>query len=366
MMRAIKYRIYPISCQAAKFLQTFGCCRKIWNLMLEDKITYYRETKKTLSTTPAQYKDEYPYLREVDSLALCNVQLDLQQAFKNFFNNRKFGFPKFKAKKHSKNSYKTNNQKGSIELGKDYIKLPIVGKVKAKIHRRPKDGWVVKSATISMNSSGEFYASVLFDCNAEEPAVNADATKAIGLDYKSDGLYMDSEGNIGSEHKYFRESQEKLAKAQKKLKHKVKGSKNYQKQQQKVNKIYQHGANQRKDFLQKKSTEISNQYDVICIESLDMKAMSNKKFRNGKATMDNGWGMFTAMLDYKQEERGHVLVKIDKWFPSTQICSCCGRQQKLQLSDRTYICPCGNTIDRDLNAAINIKNEGLRQLYANQ
>ena len=140
------------------------------------------------------------------------------------------------------------------------------------------------------------------------------------------------------------------------------GSNNYKKQQRKIAKIQKHTSNQRLDFLHKESTKIANSYDVVCVETLDMKAMSNKGFGNGKATLDNGYGMFLNMLEYKLSDRGKYFVKVDKWYPSSQLCSCCGKQKKLTLTDRIYKCDCGLTINRDHNAAINIKNEGLRIL----
>jgi putative transposase len=359
MNKAIKYRIYPTEEQKILFAKTFGCCRKIWNLMLADKITYYQINKQMLQTTPAQYKKEYTYLKEVDSLALANVQMHLQTAYKNFFTNPNTGFPKYKSAKHSKKTYTTNNQKGSVAVYDKGIKLPKVGVVKAKIHRKPDTNWVLKSATISQSSDGKYYVSVLF----EYDTVIAKSTdnKCIGLDYKSDGLYADSEGNICGSPKYYRKSQDKLAKAQRKLRHKTIGSNNYNKQQKNISKIHTHISNQRKDFLHKKSTEIANQYDIVCVETLDMKAMSNKGFGNGKATMDNANGMFLNMLSYKLTDRGKQLVKVDKWYASTQICSGCGNRHPMELSDRLYHCECcGLTIDRDYNSAINIKNEGLR------
>ena len=300
------------------FAKTFGCCRKVYNLMLTDKIAYYKATGKSIQTTPAQYKDEYPYLREVDSLALANVQLNLQAAYRNFFDKKRkvrSGFPKFKSAKHSRKSYTTNYKKGAVAiLDKRYIKLPKVGKVKAVIHRVPNDAWV------------------------------------------------------GTNHKFYRESHDKLAKEQRRLS-RMKGSKknepksnNYIKQLRKTNKIHRHIANQRNDNLHKISTEIANQYDVVCVENLNMAAIGNKGFKNGKATMDNGYGMFLNMLEYKLSDRGKYFVKVDKFYPSSQLCSCCGSRKKLELSERKYICTCGLEIDRDLNAAINIKNEGLRLL----
>ena len=371
--RAIKYRAYPTTEQSIKFAKTFGCCRKVYNLMLSDKIESYKSTGKFAAVTPAKYKKDYPYLKEVDSLALANKQLDLQEAFRNCFsksrkkNNR---FPKFKSAKHSRKSYTTNNQHGTVAVTDDSIKLPKIGYVKAVIHRKPDNNWAVKSATVSKESDGKFYISVLFEFADAVNSYVASTTNAIGLDYASDGLYVDNNGNVGTNHKYYRESHDKLVKAQRKLsrmqgakKHEVK-SNNYRKQLYKVNKIHRHIANQRLDNLHKISTEIANQYDVVCVETLNMKSMSNKGFGNGKATLDNGYGKFLSMLEYKLSERNKYLVKVDKWFASSQICHRCGsvHPEMKNLAIRTMKCDCGLTISRDQNAAINILHEGLRIL----
>ena len=374
MNKAIKYRVYPTTEQSIMFAKTFGCCRKVYNLMLSDKIEGYKATGKFPTVTPAKYKNDYPYLREVDSLALANKQMDLQEAFRNTFSKsrkKKNGFPKFKSAKHSRKSYTTNNQKGTVAIiDNKCIKLPKIGKVKAVIHRVPDDSWTIKSATVSQESDGKYYISVLFEFeNIVNPYV-ADKTNAIGLDYASDGLYVDSNGNTGTNHKYYRESHDKLAKAQRKLsrmqgskKYEVK-SNNYIKQLRKVNKIHRHIANQRLDNLHKISTEIANQYDVVCVESLNMRSMANKGFGNGKATLDNGYGMFLSMLEYKLSDRNKYLIKVDKWFPSSQICHCCGmlHPEMKNLAIRKMTCDCGLTISRDQNAAINILREGLRLL----
>lgn len=372
--KAIKYRIYPTTEQNIMFSKTFGCCRKVYNLMLSDKIEGYKATGKFPTVTPAKYKKDYPYLKEVDSLALANKQLDLQAAFRNTFSKsrkKKNRFPRFKSAKHSRKSYTTNNQKGTVAIiDNRYIKLPKVGKVKAVIHRIPDDDWNIKSATVSQESDGKYYVSVLFEFDKAHNTYIADKTNAIGLDYASDGLYVDSNGNVGTNHKYYRESHDKLAKAQRKLS-RMQGSKkhedksnNYIKQLRKVNKIHRHIVNQRLDNLHKISTEIANQYDVVCVESINMRSMSNKGFGNGKATLDNGYGMFLSMLEYKLSDRNKYLVKVDKWFPSSQICHCCGalHPEMKELANRKMICDCGLTINRDENAAINILNEGLRLL----
>ena len=380
--RAIKYRLYPTTEQATMFAKTFGCCRKVYNLMLSDKIEGYKTTGKFATVTPAKYKKDYPYLKEVDSLALANKQLDLQEAFHNCFSKsrkKKNVFPKFKSAKRSRKSYTTNCQypkpsnklkQATIRLDGKGIYLPKVGLVKAEIHRQPENNWMIKSATISQESDGKFYASVLFEFVSDINTYVADKTNVIGLDYASAGLYVDNNGNVGTNHKYYRESHGKLAKEQRKLS-RMKGSKknenksnNYFKQLKKVNKIHRHIANQRLDNLHKISTEIANQYDVVCVESLNMKAMSNKGFGNGKATLDNGYGLFLNMLEYKLADRNKYLIKVDKWFPSSQVCHCCGKRhpEMKELTIRTMKCDCGLIMSRDQNAAINIMREGMRLL----
>ena len=373
MNKAIKYRIYPTTEQKILFAKTFGCCRKVYNLMLSDKINSYQVSKSFGKQTPAMYKEEFPYLREVDSLALANAQLNLQSAFRSCFSKSrksKNGFPKYKSGKHSRKSYTTNNQHGTVTLTDNSIKLPKIGHVKAVIHRKPDSNWFIKSATVSQEPDGRYYVSVLFEFEDPINTYVADRTNAVGLDYASDGLYVDSNGNMGTNHKYYRESHDKLARAQRRLsrmqgskKHEAKSS-NYLKQLRKVNRIHRHIANQRLDNLHKLSTEIANQYDVVCVESLNMKSMANRGFGNGKATLDNGYGMFLLMLEYKLSDRNKYLIRVDKWFPSSQICHCCGalHPEMKNLAIRTMKCDCGLTISRDQNAAINILREGLRML----
>ena len=372
MNSAIKYRLYPTSEQKIMFAKTFGCCRKVYNLMLSEKIESYKTTGKFVAVTPAKYKKDFPYLKEVDSLALANVQLNLQSAFRNHFDRnrrKKTGFPKFKSAKHSRKSYTTNNQNGTVAIiDNRYIRLPKIGKVRAVIHRVPGIDWKLRSATVSCSSDDRYYVSVLFEYENSASAYVADENNAIGMDYASDGLYVDDKGNIGTNHKFYRESHKKLAKEQRKLSRK-KGSRkgedkshNYLKQQRKVNRIHTHIANQRKDNLHKISAEIANQYDIVCVENLNMRNMSNRGFGNGKATLDNGYGMFLDMLEYKLANRGKHLVKVDRWYPSSQICHCCGKRhpEMKDLRIRTMRCECGYVMDRDRNAAMNIKKEGLR------
>ena len=373
--KAIKYRVYPTTEQSVLFAKTFGCCRKVYNLMLSDKIEGYKATGKFPSVTPAKYKKDYPYLKEVDSLALANKQLDLQEAFRNRFSKSrkaKNGFPKFKSAKHSCKSYTTNNQNGTVAIVDDGIKLPKVGVVKAVIHRQPDNDWIVKSATVSQESDGKYYISILFEYDNPVIDYTPDVTNAIGLDYTSDGLYTDHNGNKGSNHKFYRESHDKLAKEQRKLSRKVgneKGStksNNYLKQLRRVNKIHRHIANQRLDNLHKKSTEIANRYDVVCAENLNMTEIAHSlPYRNyRKATYDNGYGIFLNLLEYKLSDRGKYFIKVDKTYPSSEICHNCGmlHPEMKDLKIRIMDCDCGYHINRDQNAALNILQEGLRLL----
>lgn len=368
MNKAIKYRLYPTKEQAEYFLKCFGCCRFVYNQALNWRIMAYNADRTHLNYNDTAYgltalKRIYPWLKEADSIALQQSLRHLDTAFSNFFKVKGSGYPKYKSRKHNRRSYTTINQNGTVAIieGKG-IKLPKAGIVKSRIHRIPEPGWNIKSTTISMDSDGKFYASVLYEYESNViPAAIID--NAIGLDYKSNGLYMDSNGNSHTGHKYYRAGQAKLAKAQRRLKNKSIGSSNYKKQQLKISKIHRHISNQRLDDLHKTSTEIANRYDVVCVESLNMRAMSNKGFGNGKATMDNGYGMFLNMLQYKLNDRGKYFVKVDKWYPSTQTCCSCGCTHKLGLNERIFNCGCGLTIDRDLNAAINIRNEGLKLLY---
>ena len=362
--KGIKYRIYPNKEQQSLILKTFGCSRFVYNYMLEKSIKDYKSgdsfcTRSSFSYSLTSLKKEFLWLKEVDSLALTSANDNLAAAFSNFF-KKNANFPKFHKKKLL-GSYKTRCVHGNIVLLDKGIKLPKLGKVRASLHRMPKKGWKLKSATVSQSSDGKFYASVLFEYESD---INyqVNFNNSIGLDYASNGLFVDSNGRRGTNHKFYREAQKKLAKEQRRLSRKTKGSKNYHKQLLVTNRLHRYIANQRNDNLHKISTEIANQYDVVCVENLNMAAIGNKGFKNGKATYDNGYGMFLNMLEYKLSDRGKYFVKVDRFYPSSQICSCCGNRKKLELSERKYICKCGLEIDRDLNAAINIKNEGLRLL----
>ena len=363
MNKAFKFRLIPNDHQRVLFAKTFGCCRFIYNRMLSDKMAHYETTGKMLPATPAQYKAEFGWLKEVDSLALANAQLNLQAAYRNFFNDKSVGFPNFKSRHAGDNSYTTNLVNNNIVLDNGFLKLPKLGRVRIKQHRQIPYGYRLKSVTVSLTPTGKYYASILYEYDNEIKPVKPE--RVIGLDFSMPELYIDSNGNKPEYPRYYRQMQEKLAKEQRKLSHRKKGGRNRAKQKLKVAQIHERIANQRKDFLHKQSRKIANACDAVCIEDLNMRDLS-QSLKFGKSVSDNGWGMFTNMLGYKLAEHGKRLVRIDKWYPSSKTCSKCGNiDDDLKLSDRIWTCgSCGTTHNRDVNAAINIKNEGLRLLMA--
>lgn len=332
-------------------------------MLAERKDTYEslkddkEELKKVKHPTPAKYKKEYEWLKEVDSLALANAQLNLDKAYKAFFKGDA-KFPKFKSKRH-KQSYTTNVVNGNIQLLDGHIKLPKLKMVKIKQHRKIPSEYKIKSCTLSMTSSGKYYISILTEY--EKEIESKEIEKVVGLDFAMDGLFVDSEGQKANYPKFYRQMLENLAKEQRKLSRKKKGSSNWNKQRIRVSKVQEKIANQRKNFLHHKSKELVSNFDAVVIEDLDMKGMA-QALKFGKSVADNGWGMFTSFLQYKLKEQGKQLIKIDKWFPSTKTCSSCGNTQPMPMEIRIYACSCGLNLDRDYNSALNIKKEGIRLL----
>ena len=359
MNKAYKFRLYPNAEQAIMFAKTFGCVRFIYNKMLGDKIAYYNETKEKLSNTPAQYKPDFDFLKEIDSLALANAQINLQTAYNNFFRDKAVGFPKFKSKKNNRNSYTTNNQNGSVRLENGHIKLPKIGFVKVKQHRQISDNYTLKSVTVSKTPSGKYFASILFEY--EQIIEPVEIKNIIGLDFSMTELYVDSNREEANYLRYYRRKLEKLKNMSRSLSKMKKFSNNWYKQKRKVAVLHEKIANQRKDFLHKQSRQTANAYDLVGVEDLNMKAMG-QALNFGKSVADNSWGMFRTLLKYKLEEQGKYYVTIDKFFPSSKLCSVCGYSNaELTLSVRAWTCPdCGANHDRDVNAAINIKNEAVR------
>ena len=321
--RAVKIRIYPSAEQRVQIEKTIGCSRFIYNYMLADKMEHYKKEKKMLRNTPASYKKEYPWLKEVDSLALANVQMHLESAFHKFFREPFAGFPRFKSKKSSRKSYTTNVVNGNIFL------------------------------------EGKYFASLLFCCE-NQTAEKRPAEKFIGIDFAMQGMCVFSTGKRAEYPMFYRNTEKKLAREQRKLSRCQKGSQNYKKQKKRVALCHEKIRNQRKDFQHKLSASLAESFDAVCVEDLNLKGMAGG-LHLGKGVHDNGYGLFLSMLEYKLEERGKYLIKVDRYFASSKICSVCRKKkEELSLADRIYYCECGNRMDRDVNAAVNIMNEGKR------
>ena len=365
ILKAHKVRLYPNEEQQIFFAKSFGCTRFIWNRMLSDKIDHYNEHKTELKNTPAQYKKEFDWLKEVDSLALANVQQNLRAAYSKFFKG--LGFPKFK-KKGQRDSYTTNNQKGTVAITDSTVKLPKIGHIIAKFPS--KVNGLIKSATISKTPSGKYYVSLLVETIATTlPKTHSN----IGIDLGLTDFIVLSDGSKVANPKFLSKLQHKLAREQKILakrravakadQRKLSDSRNYQKQKVKVAKVYEKITNIRKDFLHKLSFNLIKNHDVIAIEDLNVKGMvKNRKL--SKAISDSSWSTFTTMLNYKAEWYGKALIKVDRWYPSSKTCSGCGHlltKAELPLQVRSWNCPsCLQSNDRDINASINILNEGLK------
>ena len=361
--RAYRFRIYPDREQEKLIHKTFGCCRFVYNCMLSERKEIYEKTGKTVRLTPAKYKKEYVWLKEVDSLALANVQLNLESAYQKFFREEKAGFPKFKSKHRSRKSYTTNVVNGNIRLEKGRLRLPKVGFIKIRQHRSIPEEYILKSVTVSMEGSGKYYASLLYEYFASESQAAGkipEEMTILGIDFAMRGLAVFSNGEHAEYPMYYRKSQKKLAREQRKLSHCKRGSRGYERQRKKVAKCHEKIRDQRRDYLHKLSREIADSYDAVSVEDIDMKAMSGS-LSFGKSVMDDSFGMFRVMLRYKLEEQNKNLVKVDRFFPSSKMCSRCGNVKKeLALSERIYQCGCGNCMDRDVNAAVNIREEGRR------
>ena len=356
--KAYKYRIYPNSAQKEYFARVFGCVRFFYNKSLSDMCDLYKATGKHENITPARYKKDYPFLKDVDSLALCNAQLARNEAFKSFFRQQN-SFPKYKSKRNDQ-SYTTNNQ-GSVKFSNNdrYISIPKCPRIRIKKHRDFQGE--IKSITVSKTTDEKYYISLLVEENIECIKL---LDNAIGLDLGIKELIVDSNGNKYKNHKYLTKSQNKLAREQRKLSLMTKGSNNHNKQRIKVARIHKKIENQRNDYLHKLSRHIIDENQFICIENLKVKNMTRNP-KLARSISDASWAKFVSMLIYKANWYGNVIVKVPTNYPSSQLCSYCNYQNPLtkDLRVRKWTCPnCGTVHDRDINAANNILRKGIEML----
>ena len=374
MLKAYKFRMYPDKEQEVQLAKTFGCCRLVYNYYLARKIELYKSEQKSLSkydcnnhlNRELKKSEEYIWLKEIDKFALTNSVYNLDTAYKNFFReikkgNKNQGFPKFKSKKINRHSYTTNFTNNNIEVDfkNNKIKLPKLRWLDCITHR--EFNGQIKSCTISKTPSGKYFVSVLVETEHSQLLQN---NNAMGMDLGVSDLLITSDGEVIDNRRLTYQYEQKLAKLQRQLAKKKKGSNNFHKQRIKVARLHEKIANKRKDNLHKISSQIVKENQFIFSENLNVSGMV-RNHNLAKAIHDVSWYELTRQLEYKSNWNSRVYHKIDRYFPSSQLCNVCGYKNTgtKDLSVREWICTeCGSNHDRDINAAINILNQGMKEI----
>ena len=363
ILKSYKFRIYPNNNQYNLLNQVFGDVRFIWNSLVAN-FNNYGNDEYMNNLSEKELKEQYVFLKDSISYALQQKRIDFEQTKKQYFNPKrkiKLGRMKFKKKYICNDSFRIPGQALTVTgtpllFEENKIKLTKLGKIKCKFDRCPNGE--LKSVTISKTKTDKYYVSCLFE---EESSFKLKTNQVVGIDLGLKELLTLSNGDVISNPRWFRESQSELVKAQRHLSRKKKSSNRYKKQKLKTSKIHEKISNQRKWFIHNVTSALINQFDIVCIEDLNIEAMK-KKF--GKSISDASFSILVGQLKYKTDWYGKNISQIYRWFPSSKTCYCCGNAKKdLALKDRVYECDeCNNKIDRDLNASINILNEGLRIL----
>ncbi len=362
----VKARLYPTPEQAELFEKTFGCCRYIWNQMLSDQQRFYVETGKHFLPTPAKYKNGAPFLKEVDNQALIQEHNKLAQAFRVYFKNPEhFGIPKFKRKKDDKDSFTAYNhdfESGpTIYVTQDGIRMTKAGIVRAVFSRRPRNGWKLKRITVEKSRTEKYYCYIVYEFAVKEPAaVVPTADSTLGLKYSMQHFYVTDNGVKADPPHWLKQSQERLAKIQRQLCRMQYGSNHYNVTVRKYRELHEHIANQRRDYIHKESSRIANEWNAVCVRADSLRDVAFIAKRGNP--MSSGFGMFRECLRYKLERQGKALIEVERYFPSSRICHNCGYQfaENVDRKRRTWTCPaCHETLNREINAAQNIKDFGL-------